>query len=162
MNDEVEVALSTEDQTEWEELRAIAEEEEGVTVVETENLDPFVAVILVGAIFTIASVVLKWIKGRGRGGLVIDLRPDKPDFIYRDKDLEFGQIIIITPTSDGKDIKLTVETYDPDNDFTKVGKAIFEKLAEGVTESVGTITDIIEKATGNKGKVTVEEQPAVV
>lgn len=159
MDDEVEVELGTEDRKDWDELRAIAEEEQGITIVEAKNLEPFTMMILVGTIFTLAGVVLKWVEGRGRGGLVVDLRPDQPDPIYRDQDMHFGQIIIITPTSDGKDIKVSVETYDPDNDFTKVGKAIFEKLAEGVTKSIESLKNIIEEAVGNKGEISVEDQP---
>lgn len=159
MNNEVEIQLSTVDRKEWEELRALAEEEQGVTIVEAEQLDPFSALILAGALFTLAGVVLKWIGRRGESGLVVDLRPDIPDPIYRDKDLDFGQIIIICPTTDGKDIKVSVETYDPDNDFTKVGKAIFEKLAEGATKSIESIKDIIKEAVGNKGKISVGELP---
>lgn len=157
--DEVEIELGTDDREEWEELRALAEEEKDISVVEAENLEPFTTMILVGTIFTLAGVVLKWINGRGRGGLVVDLRPDVPDPIYRDKDMDFGQVIIICPTTDGKDIKVSVETYDPDNDFTKVGKAILEKLAEGATKSIESITDIVKEAIGKKGKVSIQEQP---
>lgn len=164
MNEKVEIAFegSQEDQ---QLLLEAANETEGVEVVDGRNLDPFTALILVGGVLLLASVVTKWIdklrrRDEARYGQVIDLRPGVEDPVRRDKDLEFGQIVVITPTADGKEIKVTIETYDPDNDFTTVAKSVFDTLATSAGKSIESITSAIENATGDKGSVGVEEVAA--
>lgn len=88
---------------------------------------------------------------------MIDLRPDVPDPVYRDKDLEFGQIVIIVPSEDGKTYDVRAEVYDPDNDFIEIAKLIAEKLSEGVVKPLDTLAEAAKAVIGSKGKVEVEE-----
>ena len=137
----------------------------GVEASELKGIAPIAVIVLVGAGSAVVGAIATWLTGRRRRGKeswgqVIDLRPDaKGDPIYRDKDLEFGQIVVITPTADGKTVEVKVEVYDPDNDFTEIAKLIFGKLADGVVKPLDTVAQGIKDAVGGKAKVEVNEKP---
>jgi hypothetical protein len=143
-------------------LLEAASETDGVEIIEGRNLDPLTALILVGGLALLASVVMKWlVKIRRTGeesfGQVIDLRPGVKSPIRRDKALNFGQIVTITPGEDGGAITAIVTTYDPDNDFTTVAKNIFSTLATSVGKSIESVTSAILTAAGTKASVSVEK-----
>ena len=161
MNERVEISVEVTSAEEAEELRQLVAEEDGVEAETVAGLGPLAAIILVGGIFTLACVILKWIKeGKKKYGLLIDLRPESTDPIVRDPDLEYGQIVIISPTEDGKSIKVSVENYDPDNDFTAIGKKIFETLSAGVAKTFEAIKDAVETVVGDGAEVKAEVLPA--
>jgi hypothetical protein len=139
--------------------------EESVEATRQRGLEPITTIVLVGGISAVAGAIAGWLrrrrrKGKEAWGQVIDLRPDAKDPVYRDEDLEFGQIVVITPSADGKTYEVKIEVYDPDNDFTEIAKLIAEKLSEGVVKPLDTLAQAAKEAVGSKGEVKVEERAA--
>lgn len=161
---EIRVSIDYEDEEDAGLLEESAREQSVVTS-RPRGIEPLTTMILVGGIAAVAGAVAGWLrrrrrKGKEAWGQVIDLRKDAKDPVYRDEDLEFGQIVVIVPSADGKTYDVKIEVYDPDNDFTEIAKLIAEKLSEGVVKPLDTLAQAAKQAVGSKGDVKVEERAA--
>lgn len=160
MAEEVQLQVEADDPADLELLREIAEAEEGINLDQPDSpgrdIAPILILILVGTGAAVLSALVKWITRKGKHGLVIDIREFGEDRIKVDKDLDYGQMVVITLGEDGKSVKVEITTYDPDNDFTAISKLIFEKLADGVVKPLKTVTDVLKGVVGDKAKVEVK------
>lgn len=163
------MSISFEDEEDLADLEAAAAAEGVETAREPGHpgIEPFTTLILIGAAAAVGSAVIKWLSGRRRKnkrawGQIVDLRPGiaPDDVVRRDPDLEWGQIVIIAPSEDGKSFTVKLETYDPDSDLEELSKLIFTKLSEGVFKTADEIKNIVEALLKDKGKVSVEEGAA--
>jgi hypothetical protein len=117
---------------------------------EIQNLmAPVTAVLIFAGAAAIAKFVMDWWDAR-RGGLVINMRPDGKDQIYRNRDVPYGYILIFP--SDGGQVK--IETRDMPKNATQ---QLLEEVISGVFKNVG---DLAKAAKEAMPSASVEENPA--
>lgn len=97
-----------------------------------------------------AKFVIDW-WDRRKGGLVIDLRPDVEDEIYRDPDLPFGYVIIFAPEGG----KVTVEVKDAPKD---AWERLLKDVIGGAFDSVSAVAEAAGKVVGTD-KVKRDDVP---
>lgn len=161
MPKEIQVRLELDgDEADERALREAAEDQ-GLAIPAAEGFEPITTILLAGGGAVVVGTVLDWLRRRRRSGKdawgqMIDLRQTDPaKIITRNESLEFGQIVVITPAKDGA-VEVTIETYDPDNNFVEVGKLVFEKLADASAKSIEAIGDAAKAVVGDKGTVSVK------
>lgn len=123
------------------------------------SLDPASVLVIIGSGSLVVAAVSNWLARRRRTGeqswgQVIDLRPGAELLVSRDRNLEFGQIVIVTLLEDGRTAAVRVETYNPDNDFTEVAKLVFGRLADGAAKSLEGLALVTRQAVGELAAVS--------
>ena len=115
-----------------------------------EAFEPVTAILIGAGVVAAAKMILDWWERR-KGGLVIDLRKDVKDPLYRDRDVPFG-FIVTFPTDGGK---VTVDVKDLPDSAEKW-------ISEVITAGFKTVKDTVDAATKALGgdKVTAEEPAA--
>lgn len=113
------------------------------------EIAPIVAVLVGAGALAGAKFILDWWERR-RGGLVIDLRADAADQIYRDKDVPWGYVVHFP--ADGGEVK--VETKDAPKD------AVERWISEVISGAFKSATDVAKAAAEALGDDKVEPQPA--
>jgi hypothetical protein len=114
-----------------------------------DQIVPIVAVLIGAGVLGAGKFIMTWWEKR-RGGLVIDLRPDAKDQIYRDHDVPWGYIVVFP--ADGGEVK--IETKDEPKDSIE---RLIDSVTSGVIESAKAVADAAKDAVG-AGKV--EQKPA--
>jgi hypothetical protein len=114
-----------------------------------EQIAPIAAVLIGAGVAAAAKFVMTWWEKR-KGGLVIDLRKDAKDQIYRDKDVPWGFIVVFAV--DGGSVK--VETKDEPKD------AIERLIGDVISGAFDSATAIAKAAQGAVGDDKVKETPA--
>jgi hypothetical protein len=166
MVDQVQILVGFDDEEDFDLLQEAVAEEGDVEAKRPQGIAPVLAALLIAAgIAPVLGVLGKWLgkqkaAGKQKAGIVVDARKEGEDRVAVDKDLEYGQMVIITTAEDGKTVKVEVTTYDPDNDFSTLSKLIWGKIAEGAGKSIGAIGDAVKGVVGSKGDVKVAELPA--
>lgn len=110
---------------------------------------PITAVLIGAGVVAAAKFVLDWWDKR-RGGLVIDLRADAGDQIYRNPDLPYGVVVVFAAA--GGQVK--VQTHDMPRDGMQ---QLLEAVVGGAFKTVG---DLAKLARDQLPKAEVEELPA--
>jgi hypothetical protein len=100
------------------------------------QIEPITAVVIGAGAALIAKFVADWWE-RLRGGLVIDLRDNAEDQIYRDRDMPYGYVAIFP--ADGGSVQL--ETKDAPKD------ALHQLLESVISGTFKSLTDITTAAT---------------
>lgn len=114
-----------------------------------EMIEPVSAVLIAAGVAVVAKFVMEWWDKR-RGGLVVDMRPDAKDQIYRDKDVPYGFALIFP--ADGGQVK--IETHD-------MPKDAMQQLIEAVISGAfKTVTELAKAAREALPKASVTETPA--
>lgn len=163
MNDQVRIRIAFEDEEDFALLEEAVAEEEGVEADRPKGIAPVLVALLVAAgVAPVLGALGKWLKkrkaaGKQKAGIIIDTRKEGEDRVAVDKDLEYGQMVLITTAEDGKTVKVEVTTYDPDNDFSTLSKLIWGKLADGAAKTMSAVGDAVKGVVGDKGNVKVEE-----
>ncbi len=134
------------------ELTALAEQHEVELMREGDRGEPITIAILVGSALAIGAVMHEF--ERRKGGQVIDLRPDAPKPAYRDKDLQYGLVMI--RSADGT---VRVEVHEP--------RGMLGQVLEAINGMVGTLTgqepdgliQQLQNAIGDRATVTRAPAP---
>lgn len=107
-------------------------------------VDPVTAVLVAAGVLAAAKFVMDWWERR-KGGVVIDMRSDRSDNIYRDKDLPAGYVLIFP--ADGGDVKVEVKDFPKDATERLLSDVISGVLgtAEAVKEAVDKIREEMAK-----------------
>lgn len=110
---------------------------------------PVVAVLVSGvAIAWVSELVWEWIN-RVRGGLVIDLRPEALDTIYRDPDIPYG--FVLTYPADGGEVKV-----DARDAPMSTMERLLSSFIEGAVKNIKDVVSAAKEAVGS-GRVALEE-----
>lgn len=112
-------------------------------------MGPVTAVLIAAGAAAVAKFVMDWWETR-RGGLVIDMRPDAKDQIYRNRDVPFGFILIFP--ADGGQVK--IESHDMPKD---AAQQLLEAVISGAYK---TVIDLAKAAREALPKASIEEAPA--
>lgn len=113
------------------------------------QIEPVTAVLIAAGAAAVAKFLMDWWEKR-RGGLVVDMRPDAKDQIYRDRDAPYGFVLIFP--SDGGQVK--IETRDMPKDATQ---QLLEAVISGAYK---TVMDLAKAAREALPKASIEEAPA--
>jgi hypothetical protein len=113
------------------------------------QIEPVTAVLIAAGAAAVAKFVMDWWEKR-RGGLVVDMRPDAKDQIYRDRDVPYGFVLVFP--ADGGQVK--IETRDTPKDATQ---QLLEAVISGAYNTVTDLTTAVREALP---KATIEEAPA--
>lgn len=133
------------------ELAALAEQHDVQLMREGDRGEPVTIAILVGGALAIGALMHEF--ERRKGGQVIDLRPDAPKPAYRDKDLQYGLVMI--RSADGT---VRVEVHEP--------RGMLGQVLDSINSLVGTLTgqepdgmlQLLQNAVGDRATVT-RDQP---
>ena len=108
-------------------------------------MEPVTAVLIAAGAAAVAKFVMDWWETR-RGGLVIDMRLNAKDQIYRNRDVPYGFILIFP--ADGGQVK--IETHDMPKDATQ---QLLEAVISGAYK---TVTDLANAAREALPKASIE------
>jgi hypothetical protein len=110
------------------------------------RVEPVTAILIGGAVMAVGKFIIDWWERR-RGGLVVDLRPEAVDNLYRDKDVPFG--FVVTFLADGK---VTIETKEIPKDAME---RLLGEIVSGVFGSAKALASAAKHVAG-AGIVTTE------
>ena len=113
-------------------------------------IDPFTAVLIAGGVLLVGKFVVDLID-RLRGGVVIELRPNAPPLVRRDRAIPYGWAMVVA--ADGKSVK--IETHDAPKDAAE------RLLGEIISGALKTSQDIAKAAKEALGAGKVQEPTAV-
>lgn len=129
------------------ELAALAEQHEVDLMREGDRGEPVTIAILVGSALAIGALMHEF--ERRKGGQVIDLRPDAPKPAYRDKDLQYGLVMI--RSADGA---VQVEVHEPRGMLGQVLDAINSMVGTLTGQEPAGIAEAVQSAVGDRATVT--------
>ena len=120
------VVFVAESPEEYDELQALTDQDESLSMSIEEELEPqlidgVTPVLIAGAVLAVTKVIMDWFDKR-RGGTIID-RAVEPMLIQRSRGVPWGMVVIIA--SDGK---VTVEVKDAPTDALERWVKEFLKL----------------------------------
>lgn len=99
------------------------------------QMEPVTAVLIAAGAAAVAKFVMDWWEKR-QGGLVVDMRPEAKDQIYRDQNLPYGFVVIFPP--EGGQVK--IETHDMPKDATQ------QLLEAVISGSYKTVLELAQAA----------------
>lgn len=108
-------------------------------------IEPVTAVLIAAGVLALARFILDWFNDR-KGGTVVDLRPGREDQVYRDKDLNYGWILVIS--ADGQKVEINVK------DAPKT--ATERLLGSVISGALKSASDIAEEAKAALGAEKVK------
>lgn len=109
------------------------DEDEGLAI------EPVTAVLIGAGILALAGFVRNWIISQ-QGGTVVDMRPDATDQIYRDKDVNYGWLLVIT--ADGK-VEVNVKDAPKDS-----SERLIEQVISGALKGVKEVAEKAKELLG--------------
>lgn len=104
------------------------------------QVEPITMVLIGAGVVAAVQFVMTWWEKR-RGGLVIDQRPEAKDDVYRDRDLNYGYVLIYP--RDGGDVRL--ETKDMPKDAVT---QLLEAVVAGAFKSAADLAKAAKDALG--------------
>jgi hypothetical protein len=141
---EVQIRVRVEEEADLEVAQSFANERPDIQVEATSGppkggiegqMEPVTAVLIAAGAAAVAKFVMDWWEKR-RGGLVVNMRPEAKDQIYRDQDVPYGFVVIFP--SDGGQVK--IETRDMPKD------AIQQLLEVVISGAYKTVLDLAKAA----------------
>jgi len=105
------------------------------------QIAPIFAILIGASVIAAAKFVNDVVHSWRDKGVVVDLRPDAPDTVYKDPDLRAGWVVVVL--ADGK---VTVEVKPARED---AWERLLAELLDGAFESVKSVADAAKKALGD-------------
>ena len=154
---QVQIRLRVEEAADLEVAQSFANEQPDLQVEATTDartrgiegqIEPITAVLIAAGVTAVTKFVMDWWEKRS-GGLVVDMRPEAKDQIYRDEAVPYGFVIIFP--ADGGQVK--IETHDTPKD------AMQQLLESVISGAYKTVTELAKAAREAMPKASVNETP---
>ena len=152
---EAQIRIRIEEKADLEATQSCANEHQSIQIEATASspngdiesqMEPVTGVLIAAGTVTVAKFIMDWWEKR-RGGLIIDMRPDAKDQVYRHQDIPYGFFLVFS--ADGGQVK--IETRDMPKDATQ---QLLESVISGAYK---TVLDLAKAARDTLPDADIQE-----